>query len=78
MIISLLTLIAGFEIIYAAVENSILVAGLLSLTNLGLGLVGAWDRLTSRTGPAVLTVGWAAAAWTALSGVVALWLLLGA
>ena len=51
--------------------------GLLT-AGLGLGLVGAWDRLTSRTGPAVLTVGWAAAAWTALSGVVALWLLLGA
>ncbi len=51
--------------------------GLLT-AGLGLGLVGAWDRLASRTGPAVLTVGWAAAGWTTLSGVVALWLLLGA
>lgn len=42
VIISLLTLIAGFEIIYAAVENSILVAGLLALTNLSLGLVGSY------------------------------------
>ncbi len=49
VIISLLTLIAGFEIIYAAVENSILVAGLLSLTNLGLGLVGAYLLVAGRT-----------------------------
>jgi hypothetical protein len=48
VIISLLTLIAGFEIIYAAVENSILVAGLLSLTNLGLGLVGAYLLVAGR------------------------------
>ena len=49
VIISLLTLIAGFEIIYAAVENSILVAGLLALTNLGLGLVGSYLLLAGRT-----------------------------
>jgi hypothetical protein len=47
--IGLLTLIAGFEIIYAAVENSILVAGLLALTNLGLGLVGSYLLLAGRT-----------------------------
>lgn len=42
VILSLLTILAGFEILYAAVESSILVAGLLSLTNLGLGLVGSY------------------------------------
>lgn len=49
VIISLLTLIAGFEIIYAAVENSILVAGLLALANLGLGLVGSYLLLAGNT-----------------------------
>jgi hypothetical protein len=49
VIISLLTLIAGFEIIYAAVENSILVAGLLALTNLGLGLAGSYLLLAGKT-----------------------------
>jgi len=48
VIISLLTLVAGFEIIYAAVENSILVAGLLALTNLSLGLVGSYLLLAGR------------------------------
>jgi hypothetical protein len=48
VVISLLTLIAGFEIIYAAVENSILVAGLLALTNLGLGLAGSYLLLAGR------------------------------
>ncbi len=49
VIISLLTIIAGFEIIYAAVENSILVAGLLALTNLALGLVGCYLLLAGNT-----------------------------
>jgi hypothetical protein len=42
VILGLLTMLMGFEIIYAAVENSILVAGLLAVTNLGLGLVGSY------------------------------------
>ena len=42
IIIGLLTATAGFEIFYAAVETSTLVAGLLSVTNLGLALVGAY------------------------------------
>lgn len=42
VIIGLLTVMAGFEIIYAALEGSILVAALLSTINLGLGLVGAY------------------------------------
>ena len=40
--IGLLTLLAGFEIIYASVETSILVAGLLAGVNIGLGLIGAY------------------------------------
>lgn len=38
----LLTLLAGFEVFYAAVEGSILVVGMLSTVMLGLGLVGAY------------------------------------
>jgi hypothetical protein len=41
-IFGLLTVLAGFEILYAALEGSILVAGLLAVVNLGLGLVGAY------------------------------------
>jgi hypothetical protein len=41
-ILGLLTAAAGFEIFYAAVETSTLVAGLLSMINLGLALVGAY------------------------------------
>lgn len=40
--LGLLTLLAGFEILYATVETSILLAGLLSVVNLGLALVGAY------------------------------------
>lgn len=42
VVIGLLTVLAGFEIIYAAVETAALVAALLSLINLGLALVGAY------------------------------------
>jgi hypothetical protein len=42
VIYALLTILAGFEIIYAAVESSILVAALLAAVNLGVGLVGAY------------------------------------
>jgi len=42
VIIALLTVLAGFEILYAAVESSILVAALLSTVNLGLALTGAY------------------------------------
>jgi hypothetical protein len=41
-IVGLLTVLAGFEILYAAVERSILVAGLLGIINLGLALIGAY------------------------------------
>lgn len=42
VVFALLTVLAGFEIFYAAVEGSILVAGLLAAVNLGLGLIGAY------------------------------------
>ena len=41
VIIGLLTVLAGFEIIYSAVEPSILVAALLAIVNCGMALVGA-------------------------------------
>ena len=40
--LGLLTTLSGFEILYAAMEGSILVAALLVVINLGLGLVGAY------------------------------------
>ncbi len=42
MIVGLLTLMAGFEILYAAIETSVLVAGMLGVINLGLALVGSY------------------------------------
>lgn len=40
--VGLMTVLAGFEVLYAAVENSVLVAALLAVINLGLALVGAY------------------------------------
>ena len=40
--LGLLTTLAGFEIIYAAVESAILVTGLLAIVNLGLGIIGSY------------------------------------
>lgn len=42
VILGLLTVLAGFEALYAALESSILVAAMLSIVNLGLALVGAY------------------------------------
>jgi hypothetical protein len=42
VVLGLLTVLSGFEILYAAVEISALVAGLQSGVNLGLALVGAY------------------------------------
>ncbi len=42
VILGLLTMLSGFEILYGAVESSILVAGFLAITNLGLGIVGSY------------------------------------
>lgn len=40
--LGLLTMLSGFEILYAAVESAILVTGLLAAINLGLGVLGAY------------------------------------
>jgi hypothetical protein len=40
--LGLLTVMAGFETLYATVETSILLAGLLTIINLGLALTGAY------------------------------------
>ena len=42
VVIGLMTVLSGFEIVYSAVEGSILVAALLATINLGLALVGAY------------------------------------
>ena len=42
VVIGLLTFLAGFEILYASLEVSVLVAGLLAAINLALALVGAY------------------------------------
>jgi len=42
VVIGLLTMLTGFETLYAAVEGSVLVAGLLAVVDLGLALVGAY------------------------------------
>lgn len=47
--LGLLTMLAGFEIIYAAVESSILVTGFLAVTNLGLGIVGSYLLIAGST-----------------------------
>jgi hypothetical protein len=46
VVLSLLSLMAGFEILYASVESSILVAALLAVVNLGLALTGAFFLTT--------------------------------
>ena len=55
VVIGLLTVLAGFEILYSAVEGSILVAALLAAINLGLALVGAF-LLTAENAPKEIEV----------------------
>jgi hypothetical protein len=47
--IGLMTVLAGFEILYSSVEGSVLVAALLAVINLGLALVGSYLMLASYT-----------------------------
>lgn len=47
--IGLMTILSGFEVLYAAVENSVLVAALLAVINLGLALVGAYLLIASNS-----------------------------
>ena len=42
VVLGLLTMLTGFETLYAAVEGSVLVAGLLAVVDLGLALVGVY------------------------------------
>jgi hypothetical protein len=42
VILGLLTVMAGFEVLYATVESSILVSALLVVVNLGLAMAGAY------------------------------------
>ncbi len=48
--LGLLTVMAGFELLYATVETSILLAGLLSIVNLGLALAGAYLMTAASVG----------------------------
>lgn len=43
----LMTVLSGFEILYATVESSVLVAGLLAIINLGLALAGSYLMVAS-------------------------------
>ena len=47
IIIGLLTVISGFEILYATLEASVLMTGLLAIMNIGLAFVGAYILLAS-------------------------------
>jgi hypothetical protein len=47
VVIGLMTVLSGFEIIYATVEGSVLVAALLAVINLGLALVGSYLLIAS-------------------------------
>ncbi len=47
VVIGLLSTFSGFEILYATVETSILVAALLAMVNLGLALAGAFFLITT-------------------------------
>jgi hypothetical protein len=49
VVIGLMTVLSGFEILYSAVEVSILVAALLAVINLGLALVGAYLLIAENT-----------------------------
>jgi len=42
VVIGLLTVLSGFGIIYAAVENSVLITGLLAIITLGLSILGSY------------------------------------
>jgi hypothetical protein len=47
--IGLMTVLSGFEILYSAVEGSVLVAALLAVINLGLALVGSYLLIAATT-----------------------------
>jgi hypothetical protein len=45
--IGLMTVLSGFEVLYSAVEGSVLVAALLAIINLGLALAGSYLLIAS-------------------------------
>ena len=47
--IGLMTVLSGFEILYSAVEGSVLVAALLAVINLGLALAGSYLLIAANT-----------------------------
>lgn len=49
-IMSLLSFLAGFEVIHAALERSVLLTGLMASINLGLALVGVYFIIKSNEG----------------------------
>lgn len=51
VVIGLMTVLSGFEVLYSAVEGSILVAAMLAVINLGLALVGAYLLVAENTHP---------------------------
>lgn len=51
VVLALLVFFSGFEILYAMVERSTLVAGLLALVNLALAMMGAYLQAAARLDP---------------------------
>lgn len=51
VVLGLLVFFSGFEILYAMVERSTLVAGLLALVNLALAMMGAYLQAAARLDP---------------------------
>jgi hypothetical protein len=49
--LGLMTVLAGFEILYATVESSTLVAALLAIINLGLAMVGSYLLIAANAQP---------------------------
>jgi hypothetical protein len=47
IVIGLLTFISGFEILYATLEASVLMTGLLAILNIGIAFIGAYLLLAS-------------------------------
>jgi hypothetical protein len=47
IVIGLLTVISGFEILYATLEASVLMTGLLAVLNIGIAFTGAYLLLAS-------------------------------
>jgi hypothetical protein len=50
VVLALLVMFSGFEILYAIVERSTLVAGLLAMVNLALALIGAYLHVAPNLG----------------------------